>query len=41
MAVLRKGYKGLELLVHLNLDRFGAAIALGLALSVAAYLGAP
>lgn len=38
MAVLKKSYRGLELLVHLNLDRVVATLALGGALYLAAYL---
>ena len=39
MQMLEKGYRGLELLVELNLDRFAMALALGGALYFAAYLG--
>ena len=38
MAVLRKGYRGLELLVQLNLDRVFVGLALGGAPYLAAYL---
>jgi hypothetical protein len=38
MAVLKKGYRGLELIVQLNLDRFFVGLALGAALYLAAYL---
>ena len=41
MQVLEKGYKGLELLVELNLDRMIALLALTGALFLAAYIGAP
>lgn len=41
MAAIKKGYHGLELLVHLNLDRFVVALALGAALFLSAYIGAP
>ena len=40
MQTLEKGYRGLELLVQLNLDRLATAMALGGALYFAAYLGA-
>lgn len=38
MAVLRKSYRGLELLVQLNLDRVFVGLAMGGALYLAAYL---
>lgn len=38
MTVLKKGYRGLELLVQLNLDRVVVGLALGFALYFAAYL---
>ena len=38
MAVLKKGYRGLELIVQLNLDRLFVGLALGGALYLAAYL---
>jgi hypothetical protein len=38
MAVLKKGYRALELLVQLNLDRVLVGLALGGALYLAAYL---
>lgn len=41
MAVLRNGYRGLHLLVQLNLDRFFVGFALGGALYLAAYIAAP
>ena len=41
MTTLRKGYRGLELLVELNLDRFAVILALGGALFLAAYSGTP
>ena len=41
MQTLQTGYKGLELLVQLNLDRFLVPLALGGALFLAAYIGAP
>ena len=40
MAVLKQGYRGLELLVQLNLDRVFAGLAMGGALYLAAYLAA-
>lgn len=39
MTTLRRGYRGLELLVELNLDRFASMAALGGALFLAAYIG--
>ncbi len=39
MQMLQTGYRGLELLVYLNLDRFAAVIALALALFLASYIG--
>ena len=41
MRVIEQGYKGLELLVELNLDRMISLLALGGALFLAAYIGAP
>ena len=41
MQLLQQGYKGFELLVELNLDRFIALLALAGALYLAAYLGTP
>lgn len=41
MRTLQNGYKGLELLVELNLDRFMVLFALAVALFAGAYLGAP
>ena len=41
MQSLHEGYKGLELLVELNLDRFLVPLALGGAIFLAAYIGAP
>ena len=41
MQTLQKGYKGLELLVEVNLDRFLIPLALGAALLLGAYLGTP
>ncbi|MGR3511541.1 MAG: hypothetical protein ACU0GG_02165 [Paracoccaceae bacterium] len=38
MTVLKKGYRGLGLLVELNLDRVFVGLALGGALYLAAYL---
>ncbi|MEM9425521.1 MAG: hypothetical protein AAGA06_02365 [Pseudomonadota bacterium] len=38
MPVLKRGIRGLELLVHLNLDRVLVGLALGVALYLAAYL---
>ncbi|MEM7753546.1 MAG: hypothetical protein AAF230_09045 [Pseudomonadota bacterium] len=38
MVVLKKGFRGLELLVQLNLDRVLVGLALGGALFLAAYL---
>lgn len=38
MTVIRKGYRGLELIVQLNLDRVVVGLALGGALYLAAYL---
>ena len=39
MQTLQKGYKGLELLVEVNLDRFLIPLALAGALFFAAYIG--
>lgn len=41
MTTLRKGYRGLELLLELNLDRFAVILALGGALFLAAFIGSP
>lgn len=41
MRAIQDGYKGLELLVELNLDRLIALLALCGALFLAAYIGAP
>jgi hypothetical protein len=41
MQLLSSGYKGLELLVELNVDRVIWILALGGALFLAAYIGAP
>lgn len=38
MAVFKEGYRGLELLVQLNLDRVFVGLAMGGALYLAAYL---
>ena len=38
MVVLKKGFRGLELLVQLTLDRVLVGLALGGALFLAAYL---
>ena len=38
MTVLKKGYRGLELLVLLNLDRVLVGLSLGGALYLAAFL---
>lgn len=39
MHTLQKGYKGLELLVEVNLDRFLIPLALAAALFLGAYIG--
>jgi hypothetical protein len=39
MQTLQKGYKGLELLVEVNLDRFLIPLALTAALFLGAYIG--
>ena len=39
MALLRKSYNGLELLVELNFDRFVVTLALGGALFLASFIG--
>ncbi len=39
MQMLQTGYRGLELLVELNLDRFAAMLALAAALFLAAWIG--
>jgi len=41
MRTFQIGIKGLELLVELNLDRLIAILALGGAIFLAAYIGAP
>ena len=41
MQTLQNGYKGLELLVEVNLDRFLIPVALGAALFLGAYIGSP
>lgn len=41
MRAIQDGYKGLELLVELNLDRLIVLLALCGALFLAAYIGAP
>lgn len=41
MPALKKGYRGLELLVQINLDRMMMAVAIGGALFLAAWLGTP
>jgi len=41
MQTIQNGYRGLELLVDLNLDRFVVLFALGAALFAGAYLGTP
>ncbi len=41
MTTLRKSYRGLELLLELNFDRFAVVFALTGALLLASYLGAP
>ena len=38
MAVIERGYKGLELLVQLNLDRIFTVLAMAGALYAAAYV---
>lgn len=40
MQAIQRGFKGLELLVELNLDRMISLLALGGALFLAAYIGA-
>jgi len=40
-ATLKKGYRGLGLLIEINLDRLFVALALGGALYVAAWFGTP
>ena len=39
MQLLQTGYRGLELLVELNLDRLASILALAGALFLAAYIG--
>jgi len=41
MTTLRNSYRGLGLLLELNFDRFAVVLALGGALFLASYLGAP
>ena len=41
MQTIRSGYRGLELLIELNLDRVLICSALGGALFLAAWLGTP
>lgn len=41
MQTIQRGYRGLELLVEMNLDRFFVLAALSGALFFAAFLGAP
>ena len=41
MQTIQREVKGLELLVELNLDRMISLLALGGALFLAAYIGAP
>ena len=41
MQIIQKGFRGLELLLEINLDRLLVLIALGGALFVAAYFGTP
>ncbi|MEQ9038668.1 MAG: hypothetical protein RIE24_09970 [Silicimonas sp.] len=41
MHTIQKGFRGLELLVELNLDRFFVLAALAGAIFFAAYIGAP
>lgn len=40
MQALQRGFKGLELLIEINLDRMISLLALGGALYLAAYIGA-
>ena len=40
-ATLKKGYRGLGLLIEINLDRLFVGLALGGALFLAAWLGTP
>ena len=40
MQAIQRSFKGLELLVELNLDRLISLLALGVALFLAAYIGA-
>lgn len=40
-ATLKKGYRGLGLLIEINLDRLFVVLALGGALFLAAWLGSP
>ena len=39
MQLLQIGYRGLELLVELNVDRLAAVLVLATAIFMAAYLG--
>lgn len=41
MQTIQRGYRGLELLVEVNLDRILVLIALSGALLLAAYIGTP
>lgn len=41
MQMLQKGYKGLGLLVEVNLDRFLIPLALCVAICLGAYFGSP
>ena len=41
MQTLQKGYKGLGLLMEVNLDRVIFPLALGAALFLGAYIGSP
>lgn len=41
MQTLQRGYRGLELLVEMNLDRVLVLVALSGALFFAAFVGAP
>ena len=41
MQMLQKGYKGLGLLVDVNLDRFLIPLALCVAICLGAYFGSP
>ena len=41
MQMLEKGYKGLGLLVEVNLDRFIFPVAICAAICLGAYIGSP